>query len=101
VDPLRVLSRSRALWNRTGLDLDSDETVAQIVDRGDLEDWRALYALMRTGDADAARLRRRVRELLFRVPTGHPHFWLAALESLGERVDRSRSPCRDPGWADI
>ena len=97
-DPLEVLARSRALWNRSHLDLASDEILAQILDRGTPEDWRALYALM---SSSGAALRRRALQLLYRVPTGRPWFWLAALQSLGETIDWSREPSCDPGWADI
>lgn len=77
------LERSRALWNRTHLDLRSDEVLAQLLDRGEMEAWRELYRLARS---DAA-LRRRIHSLVLRVPLPLPHFWLAALKSLGEDVD--------------
>ena len=48
-ESLAVLARSRALWNRSALDLDSDEVLAQILDYGSLADWRALYVLMSDG----------------------------------------------------
>ena len=73
----------RALWNRGTLDLQSDEVLAQILDRGELADWRELYRLAR---ADA-QLRARIRRLVLRVPLPLPHFWLAALAGLGEPVD--------------
>ena len=72
----------RALWNRDALDLRSDEVLAQILDRGELADWRELYRLAR-GDA---RLRARIHRLVRTVPLPFPHFWLAALASLGEPV---------------
>jgi hypothetical protein len=100
-DPLSILARSRALWNMSRLDLDNDEALAQILDRGSLEDWQALYALLARADAQALALRRRVRELLFRVPTGHPYFWLAALASLGERFEAGREPRLDDGSAGV
>lgn len=78
-----TLDRSRALWNRSGLDLDSDEALAQLLDRGDMADWRALYALAKTN----ARLRSRIKRIVLNVPLPLPHFWLAALASLGEPVD--------------
>lgn len=101
VDPLEVLARSRALWNRERFDLESDETLAQVLDRGSLEDWRALYQLMSGGSGDARRLRERVHRILYRAPTGYPHFWLAALAGLGYPVDWRREPKRDPGEAAI
>jgi hypothetical protein len=73
----------RALWNRGMLDLRSDEVLAQVLDRGELADWRALYRLAH-GDA---RLRARIRRLVLTVPLPFPHFWLAALASLGDPVD--------------
>ena len=50
----------RALWNRATFDLRSDEVLAQILDRGELADWRALYRL---AHADA-QLRARIRRLV-------------------------------------
>ena len=73
----------RALWNRDALDLRSDEILAQILDRGELADWRELYRLAH----DDAQLRSRIDRLVRAVPVPLPHFWLAALASLGETVD--------------
>ena len=78
-----ALEGSRALWNRAGLDLRSDEVLAQILDRGAMSDWRALYRLARH---DAA-LRARIARIVQTVPLPLPRFWLAALASLGEPVD--------------
>jgi len=83
-DPLRD---SRALWNRIGLDLRSDEVLAQLLDRGEMSAWRALYQLARK-DAD---LRRRIARIVMTVPLPLPRFWLAALASLGEPVDLGAS----------
>ena len=77
------LAASRALWNRADLNLDSDEILAQILDRGEVTSWRALYALAR----DDARLRARIRSIVLTVPLPLPRFWLAALAGLGEAVD--------------
>lgn len=79
----KALEESRALWNRSGLDLRSDEVLAQLLDRGELEAWRALYRLARE---DAA-LRRRITHIVLTVPLPMPHLWLAALKGLGEPVD--------------
>ncbi|MFZ5469566.1 MAG: hypothetical protein ACOZIN_09025 [Myxococcota bacterium] len=79
------LSHSRALWNRSALDLTSDEMLAQILDRGSMEDWRELYLLAKTNVV----LRHRIAELVLRVPVPLPRFWLAAMGSLGEPVDLS------------
>jgi hypothetical protein len=78
-----ALDRSRALWNRTALDLRSDEVLAQILDRGEMDAWRDLYELAR----EDATLRRRIHRIVLTVPLPLPRFWLAALASLGERVD--------------
>jgi hypothetical protein len=82
---LEPLEQSRALWNRTGADLDSDEVLAQIVDRGEMTAWRALYRLAR---ADPS-LRARLTRIVCTVPVPLPRFWLAALADLGEDVDWS------------
>jgi hypothetical protein len=79
----RSLESSRALWNRTDLSLDSDETLAQILDRGELPAWRELYRLARTDRA----LRARIQRVVLTVPVPLPRFWLAALAALGEPVD--------------
>jgi hypothetical protein len=80
---LTALARSRALWNRSRLELESDEVLAQILDRGEIEAWRSLYQLAR----DDARLRARIARVIATVPLPLPHFWLAALASLGDAVD--------------
>ncbi|HEY3233837.1 MAG TPA: hypothetical protein VGJ84_03920 [Polyangiaceae bacterium] len=77
------LEQSRALWNRKALDLRSDEVLAQILDRGEMDAWRALYRLAR----DDETLRKRMLAIVRTVPLPLPHFWLAALASLGEQVD--------------
>lgn len=74
---------SRALWNRTTLDLSSDEVLAQLLDRGTMSDWRMLY---RRAAHDPA-LRGRMKRLVLTVPLPLPRFWLAALASLGEAVE--------------
>lgn len=78
-----ALSRSRALWNRSHLDLRSDEVLAQVLDRGEVEAWRELYALA----GNDPELRARIVRLVHRVPLPLPHFWLAAMAGLGQRVD--------------
>ena len=78
-----ALEGSRALWNREGLELRSDEVLAQLLDRGELAAWRALYRLARE---DAA-LRRRLVHIVLTVPMPMPHLWLAALKGLGEPVE--------------
>jgi hypothetical protein len=80
---IAALESSRALWNRERFDLDSDEVLAQLLDRGEIAAWRALYQLAKSD----AHLRRRIRHLLLTVPSPLPRFWLAALASLGEQVD--------------
>jgi hypothetical protein len=77
------METSRALWNRATFDLSSDEVLSQLLDRGSLEDWRALYRLA-AGDPV---LRGRIKRIVATVPLPLPLFWLAALASLGEAVD--------------
>lgn len=86
-DPLGILARSRALWNRSHLDLRSDEILAQILDRGTMDDWRALFALASTDPS----LRTRIKHVVETVPLPLPRLWLAALASLGEDVDFART----------
>jgi hypothetical protein len=99
--PLQALHRTRALWNRTGLDLASDEILAQILDRGSQEDWRALFTLLDGTGPDAQALRARVLAILTRAPTGCPYLWLAALQALGHPIDWSVRPAVDPGEASL
>jgi hypothetical protein len=88
------LGNSRALWNRCRLDLRSDETLAQLLDRGEMSVWRTLYAMAR----DDASLRGRIARIVQTIPTPMPHFWLAALTSLGEPIDlTTRVPAYDAG----
>lgn len=91
------LGQSPALWNRSHLDLRSDEVLAQILDRGDLADWRELYVLA-AGDVA---LRRRILHLCRTVPIAMPHLFIAAMGALGEVVEPYPDlPSREPGdWA--
>lgn len=79
------LAESRALWNRTRLDLESDEVLAQILDRGEMSAWRSLYALCQSDP----QLRARITRIVLTVPMPLPRFWLAAMASLGDGVDLS------------
>ena len=78
-----ALERTVVGWNRSRLDLRSDEMLAQILDRGDLAAWKELYVLA----ANDAALRHRMLAVIRRVPLPYPAFWLAALASLGETID--------------
>jgi hypothetical protein len=78
-----VRADSRALWNRDTAELGSDEVLAQILDRGEMSAWRALYGAARSDPG----LRQRLKRLVLTVPLPLPRFWLAALASLGEAVD--------------
>jgi hypothetical protein len=91
----RALERVVVGWNRSRLDLRSDEVLAQVLDRGDLEAWRELYALA----AEDPSLRRRILEAIREVPLPYPSFWLAALASLGEAIDWTVPLPRDDGPA--
>ena len=76
---------SRALWNRSAHSWESDEMLAQILERGSMTDWRVVY---RRAEADP-QLRARLRHIVLNVPLPLPRFWLAALIALGEQVDLS------------
>jgi hypothetical protein len=78
-----AIETSRALWNRSAVDLESDEVLAQLLDRGEVAAWRALYRMARTDP----HLRARIKRIVLTVPLPLPHFWLAALASLGEPVE--------------
>jgi hypothetical protein len=90
-----TLERSKALWNREHLDLRSEETLAQILDRGSLDDWRAIYRLAAEDEA----LRTRLRRVVERVPLGYPYFWRTALCTLGEEIDLDAPVPEDQGVA--
>lgn len=79
------LESSAALWNRERLDLASDEILAQILDQGDLADWRELFAFA-SRDRE---LRHRIAGVARRVPLAFGGLWLAAMASLGEEIDWS------------
>ena len=91
----RALERTVVKWNRSRLDLRSDEVLAQILDRGDLAAWKELYALA-AGDVT---LRRRILAVVRRVPLPYPAFWLAALAGLGEAIDWTVPLPRDENTA--
>lgn len=84
---LAQLVDSPALWNRSKLDLNSRETLAQLLDVGSLADWRALYALAQE-DGD---LRERLAAIVESVALPTAWFWRAALVSLGVAVDYKRA----------
>ena len=90
-----ALERTVVGWNRSRLDLASDEVLAQILDRGNIDAWRELYRL---ASADAS-LRRRILAVVHRVALPYPGFWLAALASLGEPIDWAVPVPRDDGLA--
>jgi hypothetical protein len=81
------LAGSRALWNRQGANLESDEVLAQILDRGELEAWREVYRRASGMDEQAIALRRRIVRLCRTVPLAFPHLFLAAAGSLGEELE--------------
>lgn len=62
--------------------MESDEVLCQILDRGQMRDWRALYALAR----ESPPLRRRIVHLCQTTPIGFAHLFLAAMAGLGEPV---------------
>lgn len=81
------LSASQALWNRAGLALESDEVLAQLLDRGEIEAWRELYRLAARPGEEAAALRRRILRLCQTVPLSFPHLFIAAMGALAEPVE--------------
>jgi len=86
-----ALERTVVGWNRSRLDLASDEILAQLLDRGDLAAWQELYQLA----AKDRVLRRRILGVIRRVPLPYPSFWLATMASLGEPIDWTASLPRD------
>ena len=86
------LGRSRALWNRDRLDLASDEVLAQLLDRGELDAWRELYRQAARPTEDGVALRRRILRLCGSVPLSFPHLFIAAMAQLGEVVDPYPEP---------
>lgn len=81
------LSKSQALWNRSHLDLRSDEVLAQLLDRGELEAWRELYRMASGPGDEAVALRRRILRLCQTVPLSFPHLFIAAMGALGEPIE--------------
>ena len=66
--------------------------LAQILDRGEMDAWGALYRLAKNDPE----LRRRILGVVRTVPIALPRLWLAALASLGEPVDLGgRLPSED------
>jgi hypothetical protein len=86
-----AVDHSRGLWNRSHADLESDEILAQILDRGALAEWREIYARA----AHDRRFRERVLAIVTRVALPYPAFWLAALANLGEPIDWTVVPPSD------
>ena len=82
---MESLDASRALWNRSRLALESDEVLAQILDRGGIAEWREMYRLCRTDRA----LRSRIARIVQRISVALPRLWPAALGALGEPIDVS------------
>lgn len=89
----RAIERTVVGWNRSRLDLTSDEVLAQVLERGALDAWRELYALA----VDDPALRHRIVAVLRRVPIGYPAFWRAAMASLGEPIDWTEPLPEDVG----
>lgn len=81
------LAGSQALWNRSRLALESDEVLAQILDRGELEAWREIYRLAAAPGAEGRALRQRILRLCRTVPLSFPHLFIAAMAALGEPID--------------
>lgn len=90
-----AIERTVVGWNRDRLDLQSDEVLAQVLDRGDLAAWRELYRLA----ASSKPLRQRLLAVIHRAPLPYPRFWLAALAGLGEAIDWTEPLPEDHGQA--
>jgi hypothetical protein len=93
---IRQLRRTRPLEIETVAGL----RVPTLAEMARIKAWllatrRELYHLAATDDF----LRRRVLEIVRRVPLPYPRFWLAALASLGEAIDWTAKPPEDPGIA--
>ncbi len=78
---------SKAFWNRSSVDLRSDEQLAQLMDRGSVADWATLRDLALVDGS----LRTRMRTIVERVEIGFPGFWLALLAGMGEPVDWNKA----------
>lgn len=65
--------------------------LAQILDRGDLADWRELYRLA----AEDAALRQRIVHVCTTVPIPAPHLFIAAMTALGEPAEPYPEPRTD------
>jgi hypothetical protein len=81
------LATSQALWNRGSFALESDEVLAQILDRGEMAAWREIYQLAAGPSEEAAALRRRILRLCRTVPLSFPHLFIAAMRALGQPVE--------------
>jgi len=90
---MTALASSKAMWNRSTVDLRSDEQLAQLMDRGSLADWAELRNVATTD----ASLRARMRTITETVEIGFPGFWLALLTSMGEPVDWNLPLPKDQG----
>jgi len=87
VSPSDPCAHARLRFVRTRWSLASDEILAQILDRGELEAWREIYRRAAAPTDDGAGLRRRIVRLCCTVPVAFPHLFLAAMAHLGEVVD--------------
>lgn len=88
---MSAIDHSRGLWNRSHVDLESDEILAQILDRGALAEWREIYARA----VSDLPFRKRLLAIVGRVPLPYPAFWRAALANLGEPIDWTGAPPSD------
>jgi hypothetical protein len=62
--------------------LESDEVLAQLLDRGEIEAWRELYRMASGPGEEAARLRRRILRLCQTVSLSFPHLFIAAMGAI-------------------
>jgi hypothetical protein len=67
--------------------LESDEVLAQLLDRGEVEAWRELYRMASGRDEGAAALRRRILHLCQTIPLSFPHLFIAAMGAAAGPVE--------------
>ena len=61
--------------------------LAQILDPGELDAWRAIYRRAAKETREGAALRRRIVHVCCTVPVAFPHLFLAAMAHLGEVIE--------------
>ncbi len=70
-----------------GLALESDEILAQLLDRGEIAAWRELYRMASGSGEEAAALRQRILRLCQTIPLSFPHLFIAAMGALEGSIE--------------